>query len=260
MTPETERLAAHAADLLARAQKGEITHTPFLTPFEQKTLARAFAFAAPAWLFWGGYAAAERKRLFFLPDYVVEADEPTRALLLADPFSETLAAVRVSGSGYRDLTHRDVLGAALHLGIERDALGDVCMLSPAEAVLFCDARMAAFLTENLCRAANDAVRTERFSPPADFDGGRKFRALSCTVASPRADAVVAALCNLSRERAQALFREGRVEIDYECAEKPDRPVGGDTVVTVRGYGKFIVRSVSDLTKKGRYRLLADQYL
>ena len=84
--------------------------------------------------------------------------------------------------------------------------------------------------------------------------------LSDTVASPRADAVVAALCNLSRERAQALFRAGLVEIDYEPLEKYDKDVDAGAVIAVRGHGKFIVRSLSDKTKKGRFRLLADRYV
>ena len=94
----------------------------------------------------------------------------------------------------------------------------------------------------------------------DFDGGRRFQAIADTVASPRADSVVAALANLSRERAQALFREGLVEIDYEPADKPDRVLKAGTVIVIRGKGKFILRSLSQQTKKGRIRLLADQYL
>ena len=71
---------------------------------------------------------------------------------------------------------------------------------------------------------------------------------------------MAALLNLSRERAQALFREGRVEIDYETEEKPDKPIAEGAIISVRGYGKFTVRSLSDKTRKGRYRLLADRHV
>ena len=96
--------------------------------------------------------------------------------------------------------------------------------------------------------------------PPDFDGGRRFESVTDTVASPRADAVVAALLNLSRERAQALFTEGCVEVDYEPLTRYDKELTADTVLTVRGFGKFILRSLSDRTKKGRYRLVADRYV
>ena len=179
-------------------------------------------------------------------------------LFLPDGFC--LAPLEIKGSGFRALLHKDFLGAILNLGIERDAMGDLCVTDTHTAVLFCDRVISAFLKETLSRVANDAVKIREIVLAPDFDGGRRFQAIADTVASPRADSVVAALANLSRERAQALFREGLVEIDYELAQKPDQLLTPCTVVTIRGKGKFIIRSISEQTKKGRIRLLADKYL
>ena len=252
-------LAARVADLHRRAERGEITYTPFLTPAEQMELSRLYAGERDAFCFLGGYEGAERRRMFFLPPYLVGVDEHLREECLADALSECLVALEVKGSGYRDLAHRDYLGALLHLGVERDRVGDICVISPHRAVLLCDGLMAGFFAESLTRVANDAVRIARVTLPPDFDGGRRFLPISDTVASPRADAVVAALTNLPRERAQSLFKEGLVELDYTPEERVDRTVAEGTVITVRGHGKFIVRSLSDKTKKGRFRLLADKY-
>jgi RNA-binding protein YlmH len=175
-------------------------------------------------------------------------------------FAEALIPLEVRGSGYRTLTHRDYLGAILNLGIEREALGDLCVCDEHHAILFCDAVMCRFLCENLTRVANDAVRVTPVTLPAGFDGCRKFRPVTDTVASPRLDSVVAALASLSRERAQELIRAGAVELDFQIAQKADKPVAEGAVIVVRGKGKFIVRALSDKTKKGRFRLAADQYL
>lgn len=253
------RLLARARELLARAERGEVTYTPFLDPAEQHFLSLELAYARERWVLDGGYAAAERRRMLFLPDYVAEAGE-LREELLAPAREECLLALTVRGSGYRALTHRDFLGAVLHLGIARDAIGDLLVPDPYTCILFCDRTMLTFLCGELCRVASDAVTAKPLTLPPDFDGGRKFERLADTVPSPRADAVVAALCRLSRERAQALFRAGAVEVDFEPAEKPDLKVGEGTVLVVRGYGKFRICSLSDLTKKGRYRLLAERYL
>ena len=252
-------LAARMDELLARAERGEITYTPFLTPGEQLEAARLYGGVRDQWCFWGGYGEAERRRMFFLPPYLAEADEQLLSACLQESYDECVIPLLVRGSGYRELAHRDYLGALLHLGVERDRIGDICVTSAHEAILFCDRVMVEFFTEHLTRVANDAVRLSVTAVPADFDGGRSFLPISDTVASPRADAVVAALANLSRERAQALFREGRVEIDYSPEERIDRTVGEGAVIVIRGCGKFIVRSLSDKTKKGRFRLLADKY-
>lgn len=255
-----ERLLARAAELLDRARRGEITYTRFLTPGEQKAVTRHLAGAAEEWCLWGGYDGAERQRAFFLPPYLCAMEEPYRTECLTQSYGESVIPLEIRGSGYRELTHRDFLGAILHLGVERDAIGDVCVIAPHRAILFCDCVMATFFTENLSRVANDAVRCLSVSVPPDFDGGRRFAPVSDTVASPRADAVVAALANLSREKTQLLFRQGLVEIDYEPEERCDRAVTEGTVIVIRGIGKFIVRALSDKTRKGRFRLLADRYI
>lgn len=254
-----ERLLDRVAELLDRARRGEVTWTRFLTPGEQRAICRRIG-AVDELLPWGGYEEAERRRFFFLPPYLSELDEGMRAECLAEYFSESVVALEIKGSGFRELCHRDFLGALLHLGVERDAIGDVCVTSPDRAVLFCDRVMVDFFTEHLTRVANDAVRLRVVTVPPDFDGGRQFERIGDTVASPRADAVVAALANLSREKAQALFRAGLIEVDYEPEERPDRTVAEGSVIVIRGVGKFIIRALSDKTRKGRFRLLADRYI
>lgn len=255
----TEWLLSHVEDLMRRAENGEITHTDFLTPAEQAHLVRALGVRADI-RFEGGYREAERRRLFCLPPYLEGLDADALDECLADVRAECLAALEIRGSGFRELAHRDYLGAVLNLGIERAAIGDVIVTSPHSAVLFTDGVLCRFLAAELTRVASDAVTVETITLPDDLDSGRRFRAISDTVASPRADGVVAALCSLSRERAAELFRRGEVEIDYETATKADKPLSEGCVIVVRGKGKFILRSLSDKTKKGRLRLLADQYL
>lgn len=253
-------LCARVGDLVRRAQGGEVVYTPFLTPREQRVVQEKYAFLRERLLPLGGYAEAERRRVYLLPPYMGELDADVRDEILADTVGESLVALSIVGSGYRELSHRDFLGAVLNLGIERDAIGDICVLSPTEAVLFTDRLMVEFLKESFTRVARDAVLVKEALLPKDFNGGKQFVPVTDTVASPRADAVVAALCNLSRERAKAMLAAGLVEVDYEPLQKFDKEVCEGAVITVRGHGKFIVRSLSDKTKKGRYRLVADRYV
>jgi RNA-binding protein YlmH len=84
--------------------------------------------------------------------------------------------------------------------------------------------------------------------------------ISDTVASPRLDCIVGALCSLSREKARATVESGLVELDFEREERPDRTVSAPCIISVRGYGRFRINSVSDMTKKGRYRLNAEKFV
>jgi RNA-binding protein YlmH len=80
------------------------------------------------------------------------------------------------------------------------------------------------------------------------------------VASARLDCVVASLANLSRDAAQQLIRDGRVDLDYKTEERVDRVVPTPATVSVRGVGKFRVLSLGEQTKKGRYRLSAEKFV
>ena len=108
--------------------------------------------------------------------------------------------------------------------------------------------------------ANDRVKVARAVLPAGYEIVRKFKPIADTVASARLDGVVTALCNLSREAAKEKILSKEVEQNYETAEKTDIPVSAGDVISVRGVGKFEVDSVSDPTKKGRFRLIAKKYI
>ena len=171
-----------------------------------------------------------------------------------------VGAVEIRGSGFRQLTHRDYLGSLLGLGLERDSLGDIALQDEHRAVVFCTRGMASFLCSNVEKIASDTVKCLPYTVDDTFTDGRKYRPISDTVASPRLDCVVAALTNLSREAAQTAVRSGLVEVEYETEERTDRMLTPPVTLSVRGHGKFILRSFDGETKKGRLRLRADQYV
>jgi RNA-binding protein YlmH len=209
---------------------------------------------------YGGYGESERQRIFFLPDYITDAECYDDILPYIE--KEPIEALLISGSGYRKLTHRDLLGSLLALGIERDVIGDVAFLDGDgfSAVVFCDALISEFIMLELCRVANDAVKVKRTVVDKDFAPHRSFLHISDTVASSRIDSVVAALCSLSRDKARAAVVSELVEVDFAVESRPDHQISAPCIVSVRGYGRFKVNSVSDMTRKGRLRLDADKYL
>ena len=172
-----------------------------------------------------------------------------------------ICALRIEGSGYRVLTHRDFLGSLLGLGLERSILGDVVVEDGQgkSAVLFCEDRIADFIEEHLIRVANDKVKVSRLELSMYVPPKRDFTPIADTVASARLDGVVAALCGLSREKARDTVLGGLVEINFEREERPDRTVTPPALISVRGVGRFRVLCLNDRTRKGRIRMEAEQF-
>ena len=263
-----ELLRARIGDALGKSERGEIGVLSYLTPREQKQAER-YLRECGAWqstYLFGGYPDAARACLFFLPEYLTLALESLSDAdcaaeeTLGEDLTDAVSAVRIKGSGYRVLSHRDYLGSVLALGIERDAFGDIALQGDCEAVLFCSSKMAAFLCENLTHVASDTVKCERYRVDDRFTDGRRYRAISDTVASPRLDCVVASLTNLSREAAKEAVQSGRVEVDFEVEERVDLLLTPPTTLSIRGYGRFILRSFDGETRKGRLRMRADQLI
>lgn len=264
-------LSARIGDLIEKSQKGTVACLPFLTPRQTRQavrILREYGAYGQAW-FWGGYGGAERTCLFLLPDYLLaclpdervpEGDDGSLLGLLAEDVTDAVSAVRIKGSGYRVLSHRDYLGSILGLGLERDALGDIAVQNDFEAVVFCPQKIAVFLIENLVKVASDTVRCALYTMDENFTDGRKYRPIGDTVASARLDCVVAALTDMSRDDAQAAVRTGLVEVEFEPEERVDRILTPPLTLSVRGYGRYILRSFDGETRKGRLRLRADQLI
>lgn len=256
---DIELLIARIDDLCDRAERGETAVSVFLSPRELHFASRRLLEKRANFLAFGGYEDAERKRLYILPDYM----EGITSVSELDNYGQStdISVLKVSGSGFSKLSHRDFLGSLLGLGIERSVIGDIVVTEAGrEAAVFCVSEIVRFLLDSWSKAGNDKVRVENAILPENFAPVRSFANITDTVASPRADGVVAALCSLSRDKARELVENEFVEVDYETVCRPDKTIAAPCIVTVRGYGKFRVVSVSEQTKKGRYRLLAQKYL
>ena len=263
-------LSARLRDAMEKCNRGSVATLPFLTPRAHKQAERELK-AAGVWaqaFFFGGYPDAERVCLFLLPDYynamLGDAPQNCEASLLLDTLreeiDEAVRAVRITGSGFRSLTHRDYLGSILGLGLERDALGDVAVQNEREAIVFCPKTIADFLIVSLKKVASDTVKCKPYELDDTFTDGKQYRPINDTVASPRLDCVVAALTNLSREAAQNAIRTGLVEVDFEPEERTDFSLIPPITLSVRGYGRFVLRSFDGETRKGRLRMRADQLI
>ena len=258
---ETEVIYARLDDLTVKADRGEIAYSGFMSLRESRIACDYLDASGQRgrYLTFGGYRDAERKRIFILPDYI-EADSYEEL----SPYIEDvpIVALGIVGSGYRKFSHRDVLGSLLSLGIERDVLGDIVFENESgfSSVIFCDKVIADFIRCELTRVANDAVKIAYKEINDEFEPYRSFLHISDTVSSARIDAVVAAICSLSREKARAAVEAELVEVDFATEARPDRQISAPCTVSVRGYGRFRINSVSDQTRKGRLRLDADKYL
>ena len=252
---EERILLARVLDKLELAQgRGVPAHTPFLSPGEQASVTGLLnAWSRSRHLFWGGYPDSERNVCLFLADWQEEDG------VLSDP-EGPLTAIQAKFPADAPLTHRDILGSLMGLGIGRELIGDILLPQPGLCQVVVLREAASILLSQWESAGRYKVSLSEISLRQLTPGPAQVKTIRDTVATPRLDAVTAACFSLSRGKAAALIAGGRVSLNHRECLKADRQVAEGDTITCRGLGKCVVREVPGQSKKGRTMLIIERYL
>ena len=272
-------LVSRAAELFGQAEYA-VAVTDFMSPGEKlnvyKELVARVGNGITRCFFWGGCRGAERCTAVFLPEWYLPESAPAHKMILDEERTDVFAAhliampeiieeigiqaIRISGSGFRSLGHRDFMGGILSLGIDRSVVGDIAVLSESEAVVFVKSKIAPYIVSELTKIGRDGVKAEIADVSPDFLIPRRYEDMSVVVSSPRLDGVVKAVTNKSRELSAEMVRSGLVELSYVQTDNVSAEVKEGDILTVRGFGKYVIGRTEGTTKSGRVRISIKKYL
>ncbi len=230
-------------ELALRAQHtGRVCATRFLEPSTLVAVNAAASRAGVKVALWGGYEGAERcVAAFYAGDPPEAGDWPVVALRLQ------------WNAKFANPGHRDLLGAMMGLGIEREMTGDIAMGTYRDApcaYLFALEEVADYIAANLDSAGRASLKvsvateTPQLIPP-------EGESLRLTVQQQRLDAVLAAACRLSRSEAQRLIAAGLVKLNHVPQLRPDARLSEGDLISARGYGRVKVTAFQGESRRGR---------
>ncbi len=250
--PEERLVLARVLDQMERARSRSIPcATRFLSPAQRAAVEPLLSAAGhPKHLFCGGYEGAERTVCVFLPDWLEGEDHDA---------AEELAAIEAVFPPGGALTHRDLLGGLMGIGITREMVGDILPgKGRAQIVALREALpilLSQFEQAGRYRLKLREIGLEQISPaPA------QVKQIRDTVAALRLDAVLASGFSLSRGRAAELISAGRVSVDHRECLKGDKTVAEGDVLTCKGLGKCVLKSVGGQSRKGRIVIEIERYV
>lgn len=240
-------LKAHWKDLAERSNRDNRPYFTDFVPEEDRAWAEAIAQAAGvSCKMWGGVEQASRVILCFVPEWI--------------PVAKTQFPIQCLTFSYRAAApprHRDFLGAFMACNLERDTVGDILIDSHIAQAFVC-AHVSPVIRQEVRQIGRIGVRVTE-DDPVCLSPQTAFLMLQGTVASLRADAVVAFVTHLSREKAVQLIRQGRLTCRHATIETPSASMQIGDVFSIRGYGKFRLDAVDGLTRKGRYHITIQKY-
>jgi len=249
---EERVVLARALDRMERARDRSVpSATQFLSPAQRAALEPLLAAAGhPKHLFHGGYEGAERTVCAFLPDW----QEPDDWMA-----GEELAAVEAAFPPNAQLTHRDLLGGLMGIGLTRERVGDI-LVGGSAAQIVCLKDAAPILLSQFEQAGRYRLKLKEL-PLAELSPvPPEVKLVHDTVAALRLDAVLASGFSLSRGKAADYITGGRASLNHRECLKPDRAVAEGDVLTCRGLGKCVLKSVGGQSRKGRVIIEIERYL
>ena len=251
--PEERMVLARALDRMDRAQNRSVPcATQFLSPAQRSALEPLLAACGhPKHLFHGGYGGAERAVCVFLPDWQEEEDWDA-----AEELAAVEAAYPPTGA---ELTHRDLLGGLMGVGLTREKVGDI-LVGEKAAQIVCLRDAAPIILSQFEQAGRYRLTLKEIPLTQLTPAPAEVKTIRDTVATLRLDAVCSTGFSLARGKAAELIRMGRVSVNHRECLKPDRPVEEGDVLTCRGLGKCVLKRLLGQSRKGRIMIEMERYL
>jgi len=240
-------------------QKEIVVYTDFLGLAEQNLFYSSLReFPAVSYSCYGGINTAERYCIAF------DGREAITAIMQTPPseyylFPIVCLSITPTSLKYGEmLTHRDYIGALLHLGISRTKIGDI-YIKEKQAFVFCTQSIADFICKELCTVKHTLVHCE-ITVLSEEELKPEFKEITNTVASLRLDAFLSVAFNGSRSSLTSFIDGGKTYVNGRLATKAGMQLEEGDIVSVRGKGRFHVAEIKNLTKKGRTVVTINKYV
>lgn len=219
-----------------------ISSTNFLTPAEVEQALPALR--GKEFCLSGGFCEAERKII------IVGTTE--------DSIKDFCTCIRCTARKEITLSHRDVLGSVLGLGIKREMVGDIIVNKNVCDIIIMR-EMCEYILNNLNKIGREKVDIENISLNEVMSLETKAKDVIYSVASLRLDSVISGAFGISREKSSNLFKEEKVLLNFLLIKNDSKNVKEGDLISVRGFGRIKVLEVLGETKKGRIRISARIY-
>ena len=120
--------------------------------------------------------------------------------------------------------------------------------------------IAAYTADNLHKIGNQGVKVKIIDDLSVIKIERQYKTINAVCAGSRLDAIVGAAANISRSQASSLITGGKVKLNHRETDKTAVTVKEGDLISIRGYGRFILHSFDGETRKMRMHITLKQYI
>ena len=235
--------------------RNKIVNTEFLSMYQKEIIQKELnKLKIKNYLFFGGYEGAEAEILVIYPEkYDLEIVRKNLENILK------VIKIELPKEVFGKYTHRDYLGMAMKIGLNRDRIGDI-NVSEKGAYIFVLEENARYIVDSL----KDFTRLNK----ADIEiinyteaklKEQEFEEIRISIQSMRIDSIVSELIKTSRNKTNELLLGEKVFVNTKCETKPSKLLKENDILAIRGAGKFIVCECIGNNKKGKMMVEMKKY-
>lgn len=223
----------------------QVKRTEFLDPRQQQILATVIGqHGDVAFQLYGAAEHAERKRALIYPNYLILNEEEFQVEVLEIDYP----------SKFYTLDHRQILGAFMSIGLQREKCGDI-WLDGNRAQIVVAKEVASYIKMNLQSIGRTKVSLASVQEDEILCAQEQWDEKIGTVSSLRLDVLIAEMFHISRQKAQPLIKNGLVKVNWKVIEQVAYECFPGDVVSIRGYGRSKLFTIQDKTKRDKWRIL-----
>lgn len=214
--------------------------TNFLDPFEVSLACSVLKrFEKIEYSIEGGYDNAERKIIIIYPFYTFKEDVEV-----------PLSALKIIGD-LESVEHKDYLGSILSLGLNRNKIGDILVYQD-HGVVIVKEEISDFILYNLEKIKNKNIEIFLHNQTHIIEPEEEYQELKKFLVSLRIDSIISAAFNLSRKESMNIINSESVKLNFEIIDKSYKEVEEGDMISVKGFGRFILHQLKGRSKSGRF--------
>lgn len=156
------------------------------------------------------------------------------------------------------LSHRNVLGALMNVGVDRSKIGDVVVGDKIQFSI-CTPYKDLFKEEmeKVKRAPVNLIEISHDEFSSSKEAGQTKEVLS---SSMRLDALLSKIIGEARAKSKERIDKGKLKVNHTLIEDPSFLLEVGDVVSVRHFGRFKVLDILGETKKGKHKIQVELFV
>lgn len=228
-------------DYLDQVQyKQRLILTQFLDPYHQSIVKSVIGHQDEVQVLEnGGFIHSESQRMIIAPYfYEIEKED-----------FEIVVCKIIYAKNFEKLTHRDILGALMSIGIKRELFGDI-VEKDKDFYLAVDQHIYEYLKDHLSMIKRSKVKFVEWDE--EIEVKNDYLVKSFIVSSFRLDKIISSFYKISRQKAAEFIRAGHVKVNYKPVEQINYLCNNKDIISFKKHGRVMFVDCNKQTRSDNY--------